>query len=163
MSEATPGREPESAPEEPRVIVDEDWKSRVQAEREAAKAARAAEKGSASQAGAADQAAGESPTGSAPSGDIPEASFAVLVNSLAVQAMACLGALPDPVEGHAVVRPDLAKHYIDTLSMLEAKTQGNLSAEESQLLTTALHQLRMLFISVSSPGGKPPGTSAEQA
>ena len=154
MSEAGPDRESKAA-EEPKVIVDEDWKSRVQAEKEAAEAARAADTSSPERT---DQTppAGDQGSAGPPPGEIPAASFEVLINSLAVQAMAGLGALPDPVEGHAVVRPDLAKHYIDTLSMLEAKTQGNRTAEESQLLTSALHQLRMLFVSVQKPPAKPP-------
>jgi hypothetical protein len=57
-----------------------------------------------------------------------------------------MGRLPDPVEGHPVVRPDLAKHYVDLLGMLEEKTKGNLTPEESEMLGDVLHELRMAFV-----------------
>lgn len=44
--------------------------------------------------------------------------------------------------------PDLslAKQNIDILEMMEEKTKGNLSAEETQLLHHLLFQLRMGFV-----------------
>ena len=44
--------------------------------------------------------------------------------------------------------PDLsvAKQNIDLLEMMEEKTKGNLSAEESQLLHHLLFQVRMSFV-----------------
>ena len=59
-----------------------------------------------------------------------------------------MGKLPDPVQGHAVVRPDLAKHYIDMLGMLEQKTKGNLTPDEAGMLDGVLHQLRMTFVTI---------------
>ena len=55
---------------------------------------------------------------------------------------------------------------IDTLSMLEEKTQGNLSEEESQMLTSTVHQLRMAFLqtqqqATSAPAGEPPKSQIE--
>jgi hypothetical protein len=60
--------------------------------------------------------------------------------------MMALGRGPDPREGHPVVRPDWAKHHIDTLAMLEDKTKGNLAADEAEMLSAVLHELRMLFL-----------------
>jgi hypothetical protein len=60
--------------------------------------------------------------------------------------MMALGRAADPREGHPVVRPDWAKHYIDTLSMLEEKTKGNLASDETEMLSAVLHELRMLFL-----------------
>jgi hypothetical protein len=44
--------------------------------------------------------------------------------------------------------PDLemAKHNIDLLEMMQEKTKGNLSSDETQLLTHLLFQLRMSYV-----------------
>jgi hypothetical protein len=39
-----------------------------------------------------------------------------------------------------------AKHFIDTLTMLDEKTRGNLSAAERRLLDEIQHQLRLQFV-----------------
>lgn len=80
-------------------------------------------------------------------GGVPPASFSVLVSMLFTQAMAALGQIPDPDTGKPTVDRMFAKHYIDTLGMLEEKTQGNLSPEEAAMLSEALHALRMTFVS----------------
>ena len=94
---------------------------------------------------------------------LPPASFPILVSTLASQALAGLGALPDPLENKPVVRLEIAKHMIDTLAVLEEKTKGNLSSDEAEMLTSTLHQLRLAYISVqSSPrsaGNAAAGTS----
>lgn len=41
------------------------------------------------------------------------------------------------------------RHLIDTLAMLAEKTRGNLSADEEQLLNSALNELRISFVRVS--------------
>ena len=41
---------------------------------------------------------------------------------------------------------ELARQTIDILAMLEQKTQGNLTDEEAQLLTSVLYQVRMAFL-----------------
>lgn len=120
--------------DEPKIVVDEDWKTRVRAEREAAKqAATAASEGA-------------RPTGEPAGGRIPPASFDSLITTFAVPALTAMGKIPDPVQGHPVVRPDLAKHYIDMLSLLEEKTKGNLTKDEAGMLDGVLHQLRMTFV-----------------
>ena len=117
---------------EPKIVVDEDWKSRVQAEKEAA----------------SKQAAAPEPAGQAAAAPLPDASFELLISTLVAQALTAMGKLPDPVEGHAIVRPDLAQHYIDLLGMLEQKTQGNLTDGEAGMLEGVLHQLRMTFVTI---------------
>jgi hypothetical protein len=42
--------------------------------------------------------------------------------------------------------PDEARRLIDALGVLEAKTRGNLSPEESKILSDVLFQLRGLFV-----------------
>ena len=76
----------------------------------------------------------------------PPASFSVLVTMLFTQAMGMLGQMPDPATGEAKVNTPFAKHYIDTLEMLESKTKGNLDDQEKGMLNEALHALRMMYV-----------------
>lgn len=76
----------------------------------------------------------------------PPASFSVLVTMLFTQAMGMLGQMPDPATGEAKVNKPFAKHYIDTLEMLESKTKGNLDDQEAAMLNEALHALRMMYV-----------------
>ena len=78
--------------------------------------------------------------------DPPPASFSVLVTMLFTQAMGMLGQMPDPNTGEANVNKPFAKHYIDTLEMLESKTKGNLDDQEAAMLNEALHALRMMYV-----------------
>ncbi len=81
---------------------------------------------------------------------LPPATFAFLLTTLATQAMIALGQVPNPLTGKVETRAVQAKHYIDTLAMLAEKTQGNRTAEESQLLDDLLHQLRMAFVQLQT-------------
>ena len=129
--------------EKPKIIVDEDWKSRVQAEREQL----AQEQTAAGQS--AD--AGAKPGAQPEEGTMPPASFAVLVTTLATQATVALGQAPVPGEDDKVmVNLPFAKHCIDTLEILADKTKGNLTTGEDRLLQQFLHELRMLFVSVQN-------------
>jgi hypothetical protein len=126
-------------PTKPKIIVDDDWKERVQAEKEAAQKGR-----------------DEQPQTDAAAQELPPASFPMLVTSLATQALATMGQIPDP-SGKSLVQLDHARHVIDTLAMLEEKTKGNLTPEESQMMTQVLHELRMVFVAVSNaPAHEPP-------
>ncbi len=60
-----------------------------------------------------------------------------------------LGQLPNPTTGQTTVNLQAAKSVIDCLEMLESKTEGNLTAEESKLLGAALANLRPLFDKVA--------------
>jgi len=42
--------------------------------------------------------------------------------------------------------PDEARRLIDCLAALEVKTRGNLSLEESQIVSNLLYQLRSSFV-----------------
>lgn len=82
------------------------------------------------------------------------ASFANFLVSLASNAAAALGMMEHPVTGEREVDLELAKHWIDVLGMLQSKTRGNLTTQESQILEGILADLRMQFISLS--GASPP-------
>jgi Domain of unknown function (DUF1844) len=139
--------------DEPKIIIDEDWKAQVQAERDAAKAghdAPAATSESAAVGPASGAAAAQSPApDDLPDFDMPPASLTFLCTTLATQAMIALGQVPNPLTGNSEARPKQAKHYIDTLGMLEEKTAGNRTPDESQLFSDILHQLRMAFVAVN--------------
>ena len=123
--------------EEKKIFIDEDWKSQVQAEREARERA--------------PKDATES-TGPDPYADfqMPPASFEMLLSTLVTEAMVALGRVPHPSTQKPEVNLDQAKYFVDTIEMLEEKTRGNLTDEEAQGLTELLHQLRMLFVSVQN-------------
>ena len=88
---------------EPKIIVDDDWKEQVQKEKENL-----------------NQQADE------PTPAMPEASFALLVTTLTTQALSTLGFIPDPNTGQSMVNRPMAKHFVDTLGVLQEKTAGNL-------------------------------------
>jgi hypothetical protein len=48
----------------------------------------------------------------------------------------------------------LARQTIDTISMLQEKTRGNLSGEEERLVNQVLFDLRMKFVEVAQRGAK---------
>ena len=81
---------------------------------------------------------------------IPPATFTTLLQTLAAQASVALGLIADPRTGKPEVNLDLAKHFIDTLVLLEGKTKGNLTSDESQLLAAATSQLQMTFVSLKN-------------
>lgn len=130
-----------SSPEQAKkIVVDEDWKSQVQAEKEAAQAG---------QSQPAAEPAGKAPADAhAGDHDFPPASLGVLVSSLATQAMMALGALPMPNESEPHADLGQAKHLIDLLGVLESKTEGNRTTDEEALLHNVLHELRMAFVAV---------------
>ena len=63
-----------------------------------------------------------------------------------------LGLLPNPVTNKVEVQLDQAKHSIDLLTMLQQKTEGNRTPQESDELEAALHELRLTYVSVNEPG-----------
>ena len=75
--------------------------------------------------------------------------FRSLVFSLATTAMLQLGLAPKPETGQ--VEKDLsgARRTIDVLAILQEKTKGNLTSEESDLLGRCLHDLKMNFLQIS--------------
>jgi hypothetical protein len=126
----------EPSQERPKIIVDEDWKSQVEREREQVKAAPTPSSG---------------PTEvdvHPPLENLPPPTFELLLSTFATQALVYLGQIPDPETNRPSIRLDLAQHQIDMLAMLESKTAGNLSEAEAKLLEDILHQLRMAFVTI---------------
>ena len=124
---------------EKKIIVDEDWKSQVQREREAARQGPDAEP--AKPAEAASQA-------EAPPVELPPANLSYLAGSLYFQASLFLGLMPHPGSGKVEKNLPAAKHSIDMLEILQQKTEGNRTPDESEEIEAMLHQLRMAYVQV---------------
>jgi hypothetical protein len=126
--------------EDKKIIIDEDWKSQVQAEKEAQK-----------------QQPDKSAPGQRPAATddipMPPPSFELLLTTLVTEAMIALGQVPNPITGQTVFHAHQAKYLIDMIEMLKEKTKGNLTPDEAQLVDHLLHQLRMAFISLTAPSG----------
>jgi hypothetical protein len=58
----------------------------------------------------------------------------------------CLGELPHPETQERHLDLEAAKETIDLLVLLEAKTKGNRTPEEEQLLKTLIPDLQMKFV-----------------
>jgi hypothetical protein len=84
----------------------------------------------------------------------PRGAFALLVQMLAMPAYASLGLVPDPATGRQRVDRTAAREMIDLLALLEQKTRGNLSFEESNFLSRVLYDLRLAFVEVTRPPAK---------
>lgn len=136
----------ESTGDKPKIIIDEDWKSQVQAEKEAASEPPTAASTEADAQTSSAQAAEPNEPGTADDPQMPPASLEMLLTTLATEAMMSLGQLPHPVTGETVVRRNQAKYLIDTIEVVKEKTAGNLSDEEDKGLEGLLHQLRMAFV-----------------
>src|SRR5438552_8321881 len=82
-----------------------------------------------------------------------------------------LGQIPNPQTGQGEVNLELAKMFIDQLGMIQEKTRGNLTNEETAVLRNTLSNLQMAFVEVSqqsraespaaSPQAAPPPPAAE--
>lgn len=123
----------------PELHIDSDWKAEAQAEKErlaAAEKARAA--------------AGEK-NGPAAGGprQFPEASFKTLMSVLASQALMGLGTIQDPESKGIVIDLEGSRFSIDLLDVLEEKTKGNLTDEETQEFSHLLAELRARYVHVS--------------
>lgn len=136
---------------EPKIIIDSDWKAEAQAEKEKL-AAQEAES----------EASGEQGAGQ---GKLPPADFRTLMGMLASQAIMYMGGIADPQTGKGMFDPEAATHLIDLLGVLEEKTRGNLTEEESQELSGVTNELRSRFVELAQmisqqqgmggPGGAP--------
>jgi hypothetical protein len=124
----------EVSPQKSKIIIDEDWKSQAQAEKERLQA---------------EMERKQRPGGQTGEPVLP-ATFALHISTLATQSLMFLGQMPNPLTGKAEVHLEQAKHFIDTLQMLQEKTKGNLTPDEAQMLQEVLHELRLAYVTISS-------------
>ena len=77
---------------------------------------------------------------------LPEINFQTFVFSLNASALVQLGVMEDPATGGNEKNLPMVKQTIDMLSMLQEKTEGNLTKEESDMLKYILYDLRMRYV-----------------
>ncbi|MSR43316.1 MAG: DUF1844 domain-containing protein [Pedosphaera sp.] len=87
--------------------------------------------------------------------EIHSALFLNLVMQQASTAMMLLGKMPHPETGERLMDPETAKLVIDQLEMIEAKTKGNLDAQEQKILKQALSALHMAFVEALEGNAEP--------
>jgi hypothetical protein len=63
-----------------------------------------------------------------------------------------LGQIPNPQTGKGEVNLEVAKMFIDQLAMIQEKTRGNLTSEESTVLRNALSNLQLAYVEVARGG-----------
>ncbi len=132
---------------EPKIIVDSDWKEQARKEKE--------------------EADRQSREQQARRG-LPEPSILELVQMIVMQVSVGLGGMQDPSTGQ-MIPPSLplAKHYIDLLEVVKNKTNGNLDEEETKVIEGTLHELRMAFVQVVTELGQaaqqPPPAAAPKS
>ena len=81
------------------------------------------------------------------------------LNDLALRGM---GKIQDPATGRMMPDLNLARTAIDWLEMLEEKTAGNLTEDESRLLRQVLTTLRLNYVDERErEGSKPPEGGGE--
>lgn len=76
--------------------------------------------------------------------------FSAFVLGLASSALIHLGVHQNPETGSVNVDLISARQSIDVLALLREKTRGNLSAEEEQLFSSVLADLRLRFVEKSN-------------
>jgi hypothetical protein len=118
----------------PTLHIDSDWKA--EAERERQRLAQVEE-----QERARRESAGR--------GELPEPDFRGLVSMLASQALMGLGTMADPETRGVIVDLEGSRFAIDLLGVMEEKTRGNLTEQESSELTQALGALRARYVEIA--------------
>jgi hypothetical protein len=96
------------------------------------------------------------PSPGAPAERATSQAFLTLVSFLATNVYAALGI--DAMTGKTLPRrdPAAAQQMIEWLVVLEQKSRGNLSFEETDLLSRALYELRMAYVEAVRPPGREP-------
>lgn len=79
--------------------------------------------------------------------------FLQLVLGLQQAAMVALGKLMNPMTGKLERNLEVVKNTIDTLGAIEARTRGNLEADEQRVLTQVLTDLRLNYVDELKKGG----------
>jgi hypothetical protein len=77
--------------------------------------------------------------------DLPR-DLGAFIESQYYECLLFLGAMRHPATGQTVEDLDMARYKIDLLDMLQVKTAGNRTPEESAMLDDVLYQLRMAYL-----------------
>ena len=92
--------------------------------------------------------------------------FIEFVMMQAQNAALFLGQIPNPQTGKGEVKLEVAKMFIDQLGMIQEKTRGNLTSEESTVLRNALSNLQLAYVEAAegdSPAAGPEKTASAPA
>ena len=96
------------------------------------------------------------PSDSTPSHEGPPLSFSTFILSLGTSALMLMGEQLSPENPALPVNLPQAKEIIDILRILEEKTKGNLSEEETNVMRDMLYTLQMKYVELAS--GSPSST-----
>ncbi len=72
--------------------------------------------------------------------------FLNLVQQFYQSSLIFLGKIENPETKKIEKNMDTARYFIDSLDMLQAKTKGNLSSQEEQVLQKILQELKLNFV-----------------
>jgi len=117
--------------EEKKIIVDEDWKARVEREKEELKKKLEQEKAQKQEE---------------PEEEELKPSFETIVGMLSTDAMLALGVVAPQGAQQVVIDLDQAQFFIDLLIVLREKTKGNLTPQEEGLLNASIARLQEIFL-----------------
>ena len=81
---------------------------------------------------------------------MPPANLTYLASSLSIQAIRLPGAHARSRQRKAEKNLPVARHLIDMLEVLQQKTEGNRTPEETEDIEAMLYQLRMAYVQVAS-------------
>jgi hypothetical protein len=93
----------------------------------------------------------------------PPVSFSTFILGLSTQALMHLGEVEHPITGHKERDLPAAKHVIDVLGVLSAKTSGNLDSAERALMESVLYDLRMRYVDLVRRAGDTKQKQKEEA
>lgn len=88
--------------------------------------------------------------------------FIEFVMMQAQQAAMFLGRIPNPQTGKPEVNLEIARMFIDQLEMIHEKTRGNLTGEESEILSRVLSDLQLAFVQASGTPSTSPAKEVEE-
>lgn len=135
------------------LSIDSDWKKQAQEEKKRLAEQEAARKQQQQTVAAAPLGAigssSKTAAAVAQSKEPLKVSLESLIQTLVTQALVYLGDMP--IQGRqTMVNLDMAKNFVDMLTLLDEKTQGNLTEQEKISLDAALYEIRMRYIAVAS-------------
>jgi hypothetical protein len=84
---------------------------------------------------------------------VDKRSLADLFLMLATEAIVALGEAPDPATGQRERVLPHAAEMIDLLLLLRDKTEGNRTAEETQILEDAVYDLQLRYVRATKSAG----------
>lgn len=120
--------------EEKKIIIDEDWKSKVQKEKEELQKKLEEEKSKKPEEGEVSPEESITP------------SFETIVGILTTDAMLALGVIAPQGSQQVMIDLEQAQFFIDLLIILREKTKGNLSPQEEGILNNSIAQLQEIYL-----------------